>query len=383
MSSSREPIYSPTSERAYERLPQILREMDEDQPYPIEIKEREELTNLVLNPSMESMVAGEVIGKNLYPNPSFEAPGGALRTFATNVVTNPNGRNRSGTVVIRTNLSHSSNFVQGSDSTLGSGTVYAGDTWHRLSQNSAVSASALLKVEISDLLDDRPYTTSVEVVNDGTSTLTVRLGWCDSPMESIQLHPGVRGRIAVTGARSEYSESNRHAILSISGDRRYILFRNPLIEHTDTALAYFDGSTAPASTDVSHRWVGTTNASKSEVVAPSMVGWTADNGAVYWSESRQRAVLVPMFRGKVTAHAPGSSDEVGPVMTTVINTTDRQEWSANFDGAYPQPDPSIPIQSDVTAVQYTVLGGAELPVSAELGTYWVNSNGSVYRKVSG
>lgn len=52
-----EPIYSPTTERAFSRLPQIFRDTDAEQMYPESVGEVKQAYNYAINPSFENVAA--------------------------------------------------------------------------------------------------------------------------------------------------------------------------------------------------------------------------------------------------------------------------------------------------------------------------------------
>jgi hypothetical protein len=92
--------YRPTTERLYERLPAIFRELDGEQPIPPSVDAVEERFNYVLNPNADTWVGGEEVLRNLVPNPSFEGTDATTVPMFRNVITNPAGRNTAGTVTI-------------------------------------------------------------------------------------------------------------------------------------------------------------------------------------------------------------------------------------------------------------------------------------------
>lgn len=149
--------------------------------------------------------------------------------------------------------------------TVTNGVAYMGTIWSRVT---AVTGSGGVMarniVSLNKLTPFQPYTASVTVANDGATSVSVALDWCDTNQVSIVLAPGETRRISTTGiglpSRS-YDAVYRFAdlqILQSLTEQKSILFKDWLIERGSTLNNYYSGMG-----DFHYAWTGTVDNSTS------------------------------------------------------------------------------------------------------------------------
>lgn len=379
-----EPKFSPTTESEYERLPQVYRDADSEQIYPLKINEVKERFNYAVNPSFELGGVSRIGMINEIVNPSFEgATTGTMETYR-NIVTNPKGKtNTVDKVVVRQNYVNRS-LIAGENGTIVQLNADATNHCDVATPGNTAGGSVRFPVPTADLKNGATYTFSVEVRNPATTPVDIELSWGSSgvPVE-VTLAPGARQRISVSGTETVYLSSNSQGRLVFRNGTKQLYFCYPMIENAGAMLDFFDGAHQTSDADLTARWTGSPNASYSVLEGIAVKGWSGINGVVYWAPSINRAKLFVPFAGVAGASAE-SGEAVGNASVTAMarpHTTDGTPWLAKFDGAYPFPAMKDPAGKTITELQYPVVGGTEPPTESYVGQYWVNDQNSPYRRI--
>lgn len=389
---SNEPEFSPTTERLWEQIPEVLRDADSDQVFPEEIKEVKEAFNYIINSSAEEAGPGSEVGRNLYPDPSFELPSAKKVLQTTNVVLNPSGILIEGETVVRRNLAYASNVVAENNASIIPNSFWntSNDWWRVIT--SSLGAGVIIRTELPYLASGVIYTVSVEVANPNSTSLTIAARWGQGEPVLHTIAPGKTKIVSATGSELVYFDHRRGGVFSSSNGEDFMI-RRPIIEGAGIYLPFFDGDHPVNDPDLTTQWEGIAGESPTKAVAPRPKGWSGTNGRVYWSASKQKVLLFAPYIGNVTAHAQAAplSEDVGrqfdgmpvPTMAIAKVVSDESEWVASYDGAYPKPLPKELADNEVSNLQYPVLNGGTVPPEAItlLGAYWVAENNTVYRKV--
>lgn len=389
---SNEPEFSPTTERLWEQIPEVLRDADSEQVFPEEIKEVKEAFNYIVNSSAEDSVPGSEVGRNLYPDPSFEFESAKKVHIATNVVLNPSGVLFDGETVVRRNLAYASNVVAENNASIIPNSFWntTNDWWRVIT--ATLGAGVVVRTELPYLAPNATYTVSVEVANPNAAAITIAARWGQSEAVFYTVEPGKSKIVSATGSELVYLDHRRGGVFSAVGGEDFLI-RKPLIEGAGVYLPFFDGSNGINNPDLTAQWEGVANESPSKLVAPRPKGWTATSGQVYWSASKQKVMLFAPYVGNATAHAPAApytaesgrtySDVLVPTMAIAKVVSEDTQWTASYDGAYPKPLPKVPVENEVSNLQYPVLNGGTVPPEAItlLGAFWKAEDGTVYRKV--
>lgn len=234
--------------------------------------------NYVLNPSFETDLSdwakGDPPALVSYAwtgtpdeSPSTMSEGGVVA--ATNLVTNPRGRNTSGTVVVRENLYNPANLAGWSVTT--TGTILQGS------------------------YDGYAFPVTPGEVYSFRRTLPLssrfRFGFTDvTPADGVQTFDG-----SWDGAH-DADEVVNGVVVPANATHMVLYLSNTqtgdvplLIEKAPVAGEYFDGDTSP-DTDLTPAWTGTAGASTSQLTAPKPVGWSVTTGSVVYYSASQDAV---------------------------------------------------------------------------------------------
>lgn len=386
---SKEPIFSQTTESVFQQLPEVLREADREQVFPLEIKEVKEAFNYIPNSSAEASAPGMEVGRNLFIDPSFEQDIARTALRARNLVRNPHGVTLDGTVAVRRNLAYVSNVVGENGVVVVPGTPFGGLTdWLSIYQNT-IGNSVIIRADLAELETQKEYTVSVEVANPNNAPISLAFRWCSKATVYYTLAAKERRIISATGTELLYLDGKRGGYLS-SEDGEMFLVRQPMIEAAGVYISYFDGSTWAGDTDLTPTWEGTAGESPSALMAPKPKGWSATGGVVYWSVSKQKALLFAPYVGETTAHAECSDGEgflfpgyavPRTAMARVISKD--KKWKANYDGAWPPSLFTEVVENEVSSLQYPVLDGGTVPPNgiSTVGSFWQAGNGTVYRRV--
>lgn len=379
-----EPEFSPTTETEYGRLPQVYRDADEDQVYPLRIKGVEERFNYAPNPSFEIGGGSSVSAINEIVNPSFEGNTTGNIELYQNIVTNPKGKTKGlGTVDVRTNLVNRS-LITGNSSTIIQLKADQTSTWDIATPGNANGGQIRIPVPTSLLKNGHAYTASVEVRNIYVVPMELSFSWgANGEPEKYSLAPNKTMRISTTGIESIYTSSSSVAILNFSSSVNALQFRNAMIENAGSALPYFDGDIGIGDSDLLPVWKGAPGNSVSALTGVAVKGWSGVNGVVYWAPSIGKAKLFVPFAGNAGARAESDGEFDHRPLTAMArpHTTDGTEWLAKFDGAYPYPDFKDPAGDTITELQYPVVGGSTPPVESYVGQYWVNNQNTPYRRI--
>lgn len=378
-----EPKFSPTTEDEYDRLPQVYRDADAEQIYPLKINEVKERTNYAINPSFELGGVPKIGLINEIVNPSFEGrTTGVMETYR-NIVTNPRGK----TSVVE-KVTVRKNFINRSLITGESGTIVqlkadVANHCDIATPGSTQGGGVRFPVSPNDLQNGATYTFSVEVRNPADTPAGISITWGSSEPTEITLEPGAVRRISVSGTENIYLSSNSVGRLVFRNGTKQLYFCKPMIENAGAMLEFFDGLNQVEDTDLVAKWEGDPEASYSVLEGIAVKGWSGVNGVVYWSPSIRRAKLFVPFSGVAGARAESGEAITGTPVTAMArpNTTDKTKWLAKFDGSYPYPEMKDPAGKTITELQYPVVGGSEPPTDSYVGQYWVNDQNSPYRRI--
>lgn len=113
--------------------------------------------------------------------------------------------------------------------------------WYRLTNTQAATAFMRGTVDLSKLGNGAIYTCSLELYNDGVSSVTVFLDWCDISGASVYIMPGERKIIKISKYRAEYTSTYRFMDINIGTSNSSILARYPQVERKDYATSFIDG----------------------------------------------------------------------------------------------------------------------------------------------
>lgn len=389
---SKEPKFSPTTERLWDQIPEVLRDADSDQVFPEEIKEVKEVFNYIINSSAEEAGPGSEVGRNLYPDPSFEFPSAKKVLQTTNVVLNPSGVLIEGETVVRRNLAYASNVVAENNASIIPNSFWntSNDWWRVMSSSNG--AGVIVRTELPYLASGEIYTVSAEVANPNPTSITIAVRWGQGEPVLHTIAPGTAKIVSATGSELVYFDHRRGGVFSSSEGGDFMI-RRPIIEGAGMYLPFFDGNRPLSDPDLTTQWEGVAGESPTKAVAPRPKGWSATNGAVYWSVTKQKVLLFAPYIGNATAHAQAAplAEGVGrqfnavpvPTMAMAKVVSNEPQWVSSYDGAYPKPLPKQPIDNEVSNLQYPVLNGGTVPPEAItlLGAYWVSESNTVYRKV--
>lgn len=285
----------------------------------------------------------------------------AESTTTTNLVTNPRGRNTSGTVVVRENLYNPANLAGWSVTT--AGTLLQGS------------------------YDGYAFPVTPGEVYSFRRTLPLssrfRFGFTDvTPADGVQTFDGswdgahdtdeaVNGVVVPANAT--------HMVLYLSDTQTGDV--PLLIEKAPVAGEYFDGDASP-DTDLTPVWTGAAGASTSQLTAPKPVGWETGNGICYYSASQDALA----FTVRATAAQPSSTyclAQAGPGqyvtgVTEVIAAPSDAPWSVGFTAASdPMVGPGeqrvgthLPEEGAGYAVYYAVILSDDDAVANSGATYY-------------
>lgn len=378
-----EPKFSPTTEDEYDRLPQVYRDADAEQIYPLKVNEVKERFNYATNPSFELGGMPKIGMINEIVNPSFEGRTTGVMENYRNIVTNPKGKTSTiEKVTVRKNLINRS-LITGESGTIVQLKADIANHCDVATPGNVQGGSVRFPVPTADLQNGATYTFSVEVRNPANTPVEISLTWGSGEPVTTTLAPGALQRIGVSGTETVYLSSNSLARLVFRNGTKQLYFCNPMIENAGAMLEFFDGANQVSDTDLTAKWVGDPEASYSVLEGIAVKGWSGVNGVVYWSPSIKRAKLFVPFSGVAGARAE-SGEAVGNTPVTAMarpHTTDKTPWLAKFDGAYPFPEMKDPAGKTITELQYPVVGGAEPPTESYVGQYWVNDQNSPYRRI--
>ncbi|MGS0745549.1 phage tail spike protein [Syntrophomonas erecta subsp. sporosyntropha] len=112
--------------------------------------------------------------------------------------------------------------------------------WYRLTNTQVATAFMRGTVDLPKLTNGAIYTCSLELYNDGVSSVTVFLDWCDIAGASLSVMPGERKIIKVTASRAEYTSVYRFMDINVQGSRN-ILARFPQVERKDYVTSFIEG----------------------------------------------------------------------------------------------------------------------------------------------
>lgn len=387
---SLDPTFKPTTERAWRELPDILRDTDAEQVFPIEIKEVVEAFNYIINSSAELSSPGSEVGRNYFPDPSFEYDQQTTIPLVNNLVLNPSGKLLDGRVTVRKNLTYPSN-IGGEINTV----IVPNSHWNTSSdwwrvESFAPGRGAMVRADIEDLIGEVTYTASVEVGNPNNTDITINMRWANGEPTVKVIKPGASAVVSGTGAEVIYFEDKRGGYVHCVEGLPFVM-RRPLVEAAGTFLPYFTGAAGTGDADLTPEWAGTPGDSPSMLTAPKPKGWEGENGVVYWSTSKSKVLLFVAYVGEATAKAQASiapEDRHMPVnhipVTSMIRINSKDKmWRANYDGAWPRTAFAELTESEHRSLQYPVLTGTNNPDAdyRPVGAFWRDDNGTVYRRI--
>lgn len=232
---------------------------------------------------------------NLFPNPSFETASGVAN--------------------VRTNLFNGTTMLLGAGSSQTTGISYKGSTWTRLSSTTA-GHGLRAYTNLSDLANGSAYAAEWEVANDGTSSVSVSLDWCDNASGGGVSHTiaaGERKRIKVIGTLATYDATYRFADIGLSVANTNILFREILIEKDNIKGPYFNGAN-PITNPVKNSDV--TNDTADWVSGQPLTRVFEDNK--WWMNAPANTHTYASFTAVIGQHYAVSMRVKGPVGTSIM-----------------------------------------------------------------
>lgn len=136
---------------------------------------------------------------------------------------------------------------------------WSGETnWARHVSTSAGYSVSRVYLNEPDLTNGATYTISFLVGNDGTSTVTLNMDFCDMNTTGFTVAPGEKKRVSFSGSRSSYAAPYHFVDLNISTTTATgLLIKDGMVTLGTTQYNYADGSTT------NWIWNGTPNNSTS------------------------------------------------------------------------------------------------------------------------
>ena len=113
--------------------------------------------------------------------------------------------------------------------------------WYRIEQT-GVGYAIRGNINETALVDGDTYTASIEVYNDNSSSVEIKIDWCDLATFYV-IQPGEKRRITATGSKT-YDSMQRFMDIELDVVGDTLLFRNPQVEHKSFTTSFVDGSRA-------------------------------------------------------------------------------------------------------------------------------------------
>lgn len=151
----------------------------------------------------------------------------------TNIVPNPRG------------LSSASGWFRplvGTDMTVASNISWNSRTdWNRLAYNGTGNGTARLRLPLSSLTNGSTYTTSVLLGNNGASSVTTTIDFCDLSNTTVTLAPNEVRRVTFSATRATYDST--YSFVDLSAPTGGVLATEAMVTLGTTTYGYGDGTT--------------------------------------------------------------------------------------------------------------------------------------------
>lgn len=132
--------------------------------------------------------------------------------------------------------------------------------WNRLAYNGTGNATARLRLPLSSLTNGSTYTTSVLLGNNGASSVTTTLDFCDLSNTTVTLAPNEVRRVTFSATRATYDSV--YSFVDLSAPTGGVLATDAMVTLGTTTYNYADGNTT------NWIWNGTANSATSTGPAP-------------------------------------------------------------------------------------------------------------------
>jgi len=128
---------------------------------------------------------------------------------------------------------------------LGSPSIVAEGSWHRLTTTTTFGA-VRGNVALSKLVNGRTYACSIELRNDGLTTVSGTIDWCDQTPSPFSVLPGEKKRFSTVAARATYDSTYRFVDVQVNGSvGSSLLMRFPQVEDKAYSTSFTDGTRSP------------------------------------------------------------------------------------------------------------------------------------------